>query len=602
MRQVFGRRGWRSVMAVGVLGVTSIAVGTHSAGATTPPTTNVTLTIGVTQDVDSANVTVGYTVSAYELWNLQFATLTDKAADDFHTIPGLAESWEGSADGLTYTYKLRDGLTWSDGQPLTADDVVYTINRSRDEAWYNHSSVTGNLDAKAIDARTVEITSSVPDPKLPTMDVYIVPKHIYESIDADALATYEGTDGVGSGPFTLAEHKANQSWTMKVNPSYYGWEGKKPPIDQIVYRIVTNGDAMSSALEQGEIDAAHNLSASSMELLDGKSGIVTVVGLQGGFTELAMNGNAGGIGDGNPALQNLDVRHAIALAIDRNAIYEKVALKLGKVGTTLSVSPDASWQPEIPAADQLNYDPDEANKLLDAAGYVDTNGDGVREDPDGNDLVLRYAQRSESENEPAISELVGEYLKAVGIGTTISVFDDSQLGSEVCAGTYDLFVWGWTPFVDPDTQLSYFTTDQVTTNADECGYNDANWSDPHYDELYLQQKVELDPAKRHEIVKEMITYFYTNSTYVVLLQDPDLQAYRTDRFSGWTKQPADTGPVLFTNTSPTYANLVPVGGGGSSDDGISTGLIIGLIAAGVVIVGGAIFLATRRRSTADERE
>ncbi len=602
MRQVFGRRGWRSVMAVGVLGVTSIAVGTHSAGATTPPTTNVTLTIGLTQDIDSANVTVGYTVAAYEVWNLQYATLTDKAADDFHTIPGLAESWTGSDDGLSYTYKLRDGLTWSDGQPLTADDIAYTINTSRDDEWTNHFSTTQNLTATVVDPQTVTITSSVPDPKLPTMDVYIVPKHIYEKLDADALATYDGLDGVGSGPYTLTEHKVDQSWTMKANPSYWGWNGKTPPIDQLVFRIFTNGDAMASALEQGEIDAAHNLTASAFQGLEGKSGIVTVQGLQGGFDELAMNGMAGGLGDGNPALLNLDVRHAIARSIDREAIFDKVALNLGKVGSTLSVSPDLTWQPDIPEADQLTYDPDEANKLLDAAGYKDTDGDGIREDPDGNDLVLRYGQRSDSALEPAIGELVTAYLKAVGIGTTVSVYDDTQLGSQIYDGTYDLFVWGWTPFVDPDPQLSYFTCAELTTDPESPGNNDANWCDPKYDELYEAQKVELDPAKRKEIVREMIAFFYTNSTYVVLLQDPDLQAYRTDRFSGWIQQPAKTGPVLFSNTSPTYVNLVPVGSGSSKDDGTSTGLIIGLVAAGVVIVLGAVFLATRKRATADERE
>ena len=92
----------------------------------------VTLTVGVTQDVDSPNVTVGYTVAAYELWNLQYATLTDKAADDFATIPGLASTWDASDDGLTYTFNLREGLKWSDGSPLTAEDFVYSFHRSVD--------------------------------------------------------------------------------------------------------------------------------------------------------------------------------------------------------------------------------------------------------------------------------------------------------------------------------------------------------------------------------------------------------------------------------------------------------------------------------------
>ena len=93
------------------------------------------------------NPLIGVTVAAYEAWNIQYATLTDKAADDFHTIPGLAESWKGSKDGKTWTYKLRDGLKWSDGKPLTAEDVAWTINTSRDEEWINHCATTVNLDA-----------------------------------------------------------------------------------------------------------------------------------------------------------------------------------------------------------------------------------------------------------------------------------------------------------------------------------------------------------------------------------------------------------------------------------------------------------------------
>ena len=92
-------------------------------------------------------------MSAYEFWNMQYATLTDKAADDFATIPGLAERWTASDDGLTYTYTLREGLKWSDGEPLTADDVAWTINTSRDQEWINHFATTQNLTATAMDDR-----------------------------------------------------------------------------------------------------------------------------------------------------------------------------------------------------------------------------------------------------------------------------------------------------------------------------------------------------------------------------------------------------------------------------------------------------------------
>ena len=586
----------RGLVAVGVVTVTAVAGAPDNSAAL--PTNTVTLTVGLLQDIDSPNVTAGYLVSSYEVWNLQYATLTDKAADDFATIPGLAESWKGSADGLSYTYTLRKGLRWSDGEPLTADDIAYTINTSRDQAWINHASVTGNLTATVDDDRTVTITSSVPDPKLPTMDVYIVPKHIWEKLSPDDVTTYDALDGVGSGPFTLQEWKSGQSWTMAANPNYWGG---KPKIDQVIFRVFTNPDAMVAALRSGEIDAANEIPASAVKTLKDDADIKTLAGLQGGFSELAMNGMGGGIGDGHPALQDLDVRHAVAHAIDRAVLFDRVLVGQGREGVTLSVSPDTSWQPEIPVAEQFGYDPAKANQLLDDGGYLDTDGDGVREMPGGGQpLNFRYEERSESEKAPAVRELVTGWLAAVGIATTVNVVDDAQLTEIIASGEYDLFVWGWTPFVDPDTMLSYFVCDQLTTDIESVGYNDANWCDPEYDALYAQQKVELDRAKRTEIVHQMLRLFHDRSTYIVLFEDANLQAYRIDRFSGWLQQPALTGPVLFTNSSPTYVNLTPLGG--SQDDGLSTGLLIALVAAGAVIVGGGAALALRSRSQRDERE
>ena len=582
---------------VGALGLVPViaATGVVNADDDAP----VTMTIGLLQDLSSPNVTVGYLVSDYEVYNLQYATLTDKAADDFSTIPGLAESWTGSDDGLSYTYTLREGLKWSDGEPLTADDIAYTINRSRDEAWTNHYSTVANLEATAVDERTVTITTSVPDPKLPTMDVYILPKHIYEGVSADELADYDAMDGVASGQYSLKEWNSGESWTMEKNPN---WWGRDNGIDRVVFRVFSNADAMVAALQKGEIDAAHNFGAEGAEVLKDDPEIEVVVGLQGGFTELALNGGEGGLGDGHPALQDTVVRQAIYQAIDRQAIFDGVSLGLGAVGTTLSPSADTSWIPDL-GDENWAYDPAAANALLDEAGYVDADGDGVRDMPDGSrSLTFRDVERSESENADSIREFVVEYLDAIGIELDVQVMDDTQLYDAQIAGEYDMFVWGWTPFVDPDPMLSYFTCAQVTTDVEAAGYNDANWCSAEYDELYAQQNVELDPAKRREIVGQMLKLFNRESTYLVLLMDPDLQAYRTDRFEGWLRQPADVGPTLFTNSSPTYANLTVIDGGGD-DGGSSTGLIIGIVVGAVVVIGGvALLMRGRSKKSADERE
>jgi peptide/nickel transport system substrate-binding protein len=588
-------------MLLGLGAVVAGAAATATGAGASSEEEDITLTVGLTQDLDTPNVTAGALVSSYELWTLQYATLTDKAAADFSTIPGLAESWEASDDGLSYTYTLREGLEWSDGEPLTAEDVAFTINTSRDQGWYNHSSITANLDAVVVDDRTVTISSSVPDPKLPIMDAYILPEHIWGQFTADDIITYDALDGVGSGPFTLDEWKSGQSWTMVANPHY--WQGE-PAIDRVVFRVFTNEDAMVAALEKGEIDAAHSVPSASFEKLSNTDGIEAVFGSQGGFTELSMNGMAGGIGDGHPALLDPDVRHAIQRGIDKDALFDNVILGLGNKGVTLSVSPDPVWKPDIPVAEQYTYDPAAANKLLDDGGYLDTDGDGVREMPDGSrDLTFRYAENSDNETYADVRELVTGWLDAIGIATEVSVYDGGQLTPLIESGEWDLFVWGWTPFVDPDPMLSYFTCDQVTYNVDEAGYNDANWCSEEYDAMYAAQNVELDRAKRVDIVHDMLTLFYHESTYVVLFEDADLQAYRTDRFEGWLRQPTETGPVLFSNSSPTYFNLKPISGGGGDDDGgLGTAALIGIIAGGVAILGVGGWLAVRSRKSRDDRE
>lgn len=440
------------------------------------------------------------------------------------------------------------------------------------------------------------------------MDVYILPKHIWQEPAAGDVTTYEALDGVGSGPFTLHEWKPGQEWSMVANPNY--WQGVAA-IEQVVFRLYADGDEMATALEQGGIDAASNLPDElfeemarrvfSPDLRDGAQGIVAVAGVDGGFTELAMNGMAGGLGDGHPALLDIKVRHAIAHAIDRDELFETVALGIGTQRDTLGVSPNTEWNPEITVAQQLNYDPVAANQLLDEGGYLDTDGDGVREMPDGSrSLTFRYAERSQSTQAAGIRELLTGWLAAVGIATEVSVYDDAQLADVIAAGEYDLFVGSHTPTADPDpdTLLSYFKCDQVTTDVSSPLNNDANWCSPEYDALYAEQSQELDHARRVEIVHQMITLFHNESTYVVLYHNAKTQAYRTDRFEGWVRQPANVGPVLFSNSSPTYFNLKPLPdeSGNYVGDGLSGGFIAGLIVFIAVVVGAPIFLVVRSRS------
>jgi peptide/nickel transport system substrate-binding protein len=583
------------LLALLVGGLTGGAASGQDEGKTT------VFDVGDPQGIDSMNPLIGVTVAAYEAWNIQYATLTDKAAKDFSTIPGLAESWEESDNGRTWTYKLRPGAKWSDGKPLTSEDIAWTINTSREEEWLNHSAVTANLTAEAPDPETLVVKTSVNDPKLPTLDVYILPKHIWGEMSADERGKYDGLDGVGSGPFTLEEFEKGQFARFKANPNFHGG---KPAVDKVVLRKFNNPDAMVAALKTGELDAAFDIPGAAYKQLQSDPNIQTIEGYQGSMAEIGINGGDG-LKKPHPALLDPQVRQAIAHAIDRETIINRVLDGFGTAQNTLSVSPDPKWTPEA-SETAVPFDLDEANRILDEAGYEDTDGDGIREMPGGGQpLNFNYMVRSDSVVAQPTAEFFTGWLREIGIATTRKVADDGQLTTIIGKGDYDMFAWGWTPFVDPDTMLSYFTCDQVASDPEDPTnyYNDANYCDPEYDKLYNEQKVELDEQRRVELVHEMLARQADWGVYHTLYLEPDLQAYRKDRFTGFVRQPAETGPVIYSNTSPSYARLKPVtaSAGGGSDDGGGSGAIIAIVVAAVLVIGGGI-IVMRRRSSAYERE
>ncbi len=555
-----------------------------------------TFTVGQLQDIDSLNVTVGVLVVDYEIWNLIWPVLTDMAAKDFSPQPAMAESWTSSPDGLTWTYKMRPGMKWSDGEPMTAEDVKYTIDRANEEQWNSHISTTANLTAEIIDDSTLEITTSVPDPRLPALDAsYILPKHIYENVSAEDMPTYAAEDKIGGGPFMLDE--VTQEFTRLVrNPNWYG---KKPAMDEVIFRFYADDNAQFQALQGGEIDALDGVPEQSFASIENSDTIEAIAGTQGGFSELGMNsGCSSSPGDGHPALLDKKVRQAINYAIDRDLMVEKSLVGHGTPGTAIVPSADPSWDLKINDDKLYKYDPVKASALLDEAGWKDSDGDGVR-DKDGKELKFRYFDRTEGEGSPNTDFITG-WLKDIGIATEVTSMDDDTLTAAIGQNEFDLFTWGWVPFVDPDPMVSYFITSQVTTDPEVVGYNDANWCNDEYDKLYEQQHVELDPAKRRDIVQKMLEIFYEEAPYAVLYKYDDLQAIRSDRWENFVRQPAETGPVLFTNTSPAYLEMVAKDG--SSDSGTSAGLWAGVGVAAIAIVGGGLWFRSRRKGSDDERE
>ena len=591
----------------------------------------VVFTVGMLSDVDSLNPFTGVLAESYEIFQLQYATLMQPSSADFTPAPGLAESWEESADGKTWTYTLRPDLVWSDGTPLTANDVAYTFNRILEGRYEqrNYGNYVRNITSvEATDDRTVVMTVSAPSPIMERLAVYILPEHVWSGVDAKAVKSFanepEGEPLVGSGPFLVAERRTGQFIRLVANDSYYAG---RPKVDELVFRIYNNPDALGQALIKGEVDFATGLTADVFSTLEGKEGITTYAGDYSGFNELAFNMGAATadgkpIGDGNPHLQDQQVRLAISHAIDRQQMVDKILNGYGTPGST--IIPPLYTTLHIDPATQT-YDPALANQILDDAGYA-MGPDGVRVGPDGAPMKYRLFVRTDSDSSVKSGEYFKSYLAEIGIEAEIKPVDENALFEIIGRGEFDMFEWGWVVEPDPDYQLSTFTC--AKRSYEDGGEIYADLSDSffcndEYDQLYAAQSEETDQTARADIVKQMQQILYDAVPYVVTYYYDNLEAYRSDRFEGFVGQPEGSGSLLFQYGVYTYTNVAPVSadgggdttaspspgatesadaGGGTAEPtsgGSNTGLIIGLVIAALVIVGLVVALV-RMRSKSQE--
>jgi peptide/nickel transport system substrate-binding protein len=595
----------------------------------------VVFTVGMLSDVDSLNPFTGVLAESYEIFQLQYATLMQPSSADFTPAPGLAESWEESADGKTWTYTLRPDLVWSDGTPLTANDVAYTFNRILEGRYEqrNYGNYVRNITSvEATDDRTVVMTVSAPSPIMERLAVYILPEHVWSGVDAKAVKSFanepEGEPLVGSGPFLVAERRTGQFIRLIANDSYYAG---RPKVDELVFRIYNNPDALGQALIKGEVDFATGLTADVFSTLEGQEGITTYAGDYSGFNELAFNMGAATadgkpIGDGNPHLQDQQVRLAISHAIDRQQMVDKILNGYGTPGST--IIPPLYTTLHIDPGTQT-YDPALANQILDDAGYA-MGPDGVRVGPDGVPMKYRLFVRTDSDSSVKSGEYFKSYLAAIGIEAEVKPVDENALFEIIGRGEFDMFEWGWVVEPDPDYQLSTFTCAKRSYEDGGEIYadlSDSFYCDEEYDQLYAAQSEETDQTARADIVKQMQQILYDAVPYVVTYYYDNLEAYRSDRFTGFVGQPEGSGSLLFQYGVYTYANVAPVsadsGGdttsspspgasesadasGGTAEPtsgGSNTGLIIGLAIAALVIVGLVVALVRMRsKSQAGDRE
>ncbi|MGW2833097.1 ABC transporter substrate-binding protein [Streptomyces sp. NPDC001286] len=566
-----------------------------------------TLTVAVAQSVDSLSPFLAVRLLSTSILRLTYEYLTDYDPGDAHPVPGLATSWKPSADKLTWTYTIRSGAKWSDGQKVTAQDAAWTFNKMMTDeaaATANGSFVANFRTVSAPSPTQLVIRLKKPQATMTALDVPIVPEHIWKDVkDFSKFNNDTSFPIVGDGPFVLTDYKADSYVRLKANKDF--WRGA-PKFDELVFKYYKDQDAAVAALRKGEVSFVAGqpaLTPAQAASLKGQKDIHVNEGPGRRFYALATNPGAKArngqkFGDGDPSLLDQRVRNALFMAVDRKAVIDKVFQGHAVEGQGY-IPPRFStyfWKPS--ASQDLSYDPAKAAQLLDQAGYK-KNADGKRVGKNGKALNYRVLCHATDPNDKAVGQYLKEWWGKLGIGMTLDCLDN--VTDPWLAGKYDLAFDGWSVNPDPDFVLSIHTCGALPATPKDTGATDNFICDKTYDELYAKQLAEYDSAKRADIVKQMESRLYDLGYMNVMAYPNAVEAYRTDQIKSIETMPKSAGNIYGQDGYWSWWSAVPADSG-SSSGGSSTGVIVGVVAGVVVLAAAGVFFAMRRRTTADDRE
>ena len=551
MRQVSRAPGLVSVTILGLLLAACGASGTPSqapaSGAASAPAsegegpTGGTVRIGIGGAPDSLNPGNGLLSEAYTLYELVYDTpIAYTREGDF--VPELATEWSSSEDGLTWTLTIRDDAVFHDGTPVTAEDVAFSMQLYKDTEDFpylpSYASYFETIEAP--DETTVVLTTAEPIGNFESNIVfmYVLPRHVWEEVE-DPVA-FENEEMIGSGPFMLTENEQGTFTRLAANPDY--WNGP-PHIDEVIFQTYSNADARVSALTNGEVDAISEFPATAVPALQSAENVevhIADIGAGGDIRDILFNVvspedcpvDEGGVCNGHPALQDVEVRRALAMAMDKQQIIDVALLGLGSQG--VGMVPPGLGDYFLGTDADYAFDVDAANQMLDDAGYEDTDGDGTRECladqecPTG-DLTFRFNFPDDIDTAPREAELIAGMWGQVGVALEIGALDADTLTS-ICCPTfdYDVILWGWGSDPDPGFLMSVTICDEIPT-----GYSETGYCDPEYDELYFSQGVEIDRDARIELIHEMQRKMLEDVPYIIPYYAQVREAWRTDTFTGW---------------------------------------------------------------------
>jgi len=494
------------------------------------------LRIGTSSGLTSLNPFVGFNQDDYAVWMYIYPSLLmyDTTTPTYDFLPGFAQEWSQSEDGMTVTFETVPGATWSDGEPLDAEDVVFTFEmikeyeKTQTAQWAG--SVTFLETIEATGENTIVATYDRPaGTALYDLGLTpILPPQVWEPLAASKEIRRfpnepEGGEPlVGGGPFLLTEYRKNDIALFEANPSYYG---TKPLIDGFGLQFFRDEDAMITALKTDQLDAINEIPPTAVETLR-SAGMEVYEGPALALRDLIFNVDPEG--QQRPELLDPRVREAMEYAIDRQAIVDTAWLGFATPGSTIvpegNATQGVSWHDDD--IQPLPYDIAKANEILDSLGYA-KGSDGIRV-ADGEQMEYEVVfPLDEAGAGDRAFRIIQQGFEQIGVRLVQQRLDTNAAWNAMYdKGHYvfELAMWDWFPAADPDFILAVLTCDQWGN------WNDTGYCTDEYDDLYTEQKEAVDPQERQRIVFEMQQLAFDARPYIILTYDRRLDAWSKD----WT--------------------------------------------------------------------
>ena len=464
-----------------------------------------TITMGMWQPIPTLNTLMtaetGNVVSGSRLVLRGLLFLDEEAnpVGDLATEVPTLENGGVSSDGQTITFTLRPGVTWHDGQPVTAEDVKFTwetiMNPDSGVVSRYGYDVIQAIDTP--DEGTVVVQFESPFAPWQTLFDVILPKHVLEN-ETDLPNAEFNQLPIGFGPFKITENVQGDHMSFEAFDGY--WQGR-PKIDRLFIRFFGDATAMLQALKAKEIDLAWQVSLSNIpELQQMESqGITTLVVPQPNPEQYAMNRDESQV----PLFADRELRRALSLAVDRQTIIDKLLYGLADI----AINPwdQSPWQNEN--LQPVPYDPEQAKQILDEAGWA-PGDDGIRV-KDGERLSFTHGVTSGNQLRENVQLLVQDNFKQIGAEMVIqnnrsdTVFGSWAAGGVLARGDYQMHGFSY-PLTNPDPDISNrFACDERPTEESPTGAQRYRYCNPEIDELFAQQAQELDPTKRQAIMDQI---------------------------------------------------------------------------------------------------